>query len=92
MSSSEWDDEKNNINQCVHGIAFEVAQHAFLDKQRIIIHDEKHSEHEERWFCIGKVGNRVLTVRFTYREGKIRIIGAGEWRKWRRYYEQENRL
>jgi len=56
----------------------------------IIIHDEKHSQEEERWFCIGKVDNQVLTVRFTYRDGTIRIFGAGEWRKWRRYYDQEN--
>ncbi|MEZ4656918.1 MAG: BrnT family toxin [Caldilineaceae bacterium] len=90
MTTFEWDDEKNEANQRVHGIGFDVAQYAFFDAQRIIMHDEKHSQQEERWFCIGKVGEPVLTVRFTYRGGKIRIIGAGEWRKRRRYYERQN--
>jgi uncharacterized DUF497 family protein len=92
MSTFEWDEEKNINNQRIHSIPFETAQYAFFDERRIIIHDEKHSQDEERWFCIGKVENQVLVVRFTYREGKIRIFGAGKWRKWRRYYEQENKL
>jgi uncharacterized protein len=33
-----------------------------------------------------------LTVRFTYREGVVRIIGAGYWRKGRRIYERENHV
>lgn len=31
-----------------------------------------------------------MTVRFTYREESIRIIGAGYWRKGKKIYEQEN--
>lgn len=92
MGTFEWDNDKNISNQEVHGIALEDAQYAFFDEQRIIVHDEKHSQDEERWFCIGKVDEKVLTVRFTYRRGRIRIIGAGQWRKWRRYYEEENEL
>ena len=68
-----------------------MAQYAFLDEQRVIVHDEKHSEQEPRWFCIGKIQDEIVTVRFTYRGSTIRIIGAGLWRKWRRYYEQQNR-
>jgi hypothetical protein len=32
-----------------------------------------------------------MTVRFTWREQRIRIIGAGYWRKGRTICEQENR-
>jgi hypothetical protein len=32
-----------------------------------------------------------MTVRFTYREARIRIFGAGYWRKGKRIYEQQNR-
>ncbi len=92
MTTFEWDNEKNINNKATHGITFEVAQHVFFDERRIIIHDEKHSEEEERWFCIGEVDGQILTVRFTLRSGRIRIFGAAEWRKWRRYYEQENGL
>jgi uncharacterized protein len=88
----EWDEEKNLSNQKEHGVSFEEAQYAFLDTERIIAHDEKHSVQEERWFCFGKVQGRILTVRFTYRHHIIRIIGAGCWRKWSKYYEQENRF
>ncbi|MDB9393708.1 BrnT family toxin [Microcystis aeruginosa] len=56
----------------------------------MIVHDVQHSDSEERWFCIGKVKDRVLTVRFTYRGGVIRIFGAAEWRKWRKFYEEHN--
>ena len=29
-----------------------------------------------------------MTVRFTWRDGQIRIFGAGYWRKGRKIYEQ----
>ncbi|MGB4520668.1 MAG: BrnT family toxin [Candidatus Omnitrophota bacterium] len=45
---------------------------------------------EERFFCIGKVEGKILTVRFIYRGGKIRIFGAGYWRKGERYYEKKD--
>lgn len=89
-STFDWDEQRDRANQSKHGIDFETAQYAFLDSHRLIVHDAKHSESEERWFCIGKVNGRVLTVRFTYREDIIRIFGAAEWRKWRKFYEQHN--
>ena len=38
---------------------------------------------------LGRVDDGVLTVRFTHRTNKIRIIGAGYWRKERKIYERE---
>ena len=49
-----------------------------------------HSGKETRYYCFGIVAGGVLTVRFTYREGVIRIFGAGYWRKGKRVYEQAN--
>jgi uncharacterized DUF497 family protein len=46
---------------------------------------------EQRYFCFGRIDDAVLTVRFTHRDGKIRIIGAGYWRKGRKLYEDANR-
>lgn len=34
----------------------------------------------------------IMTVRFTYRNNKIRIIGAGYWRKGKKLYEEENQI
>lgn len=85
----EWDLQKDRINQRKHGIDFATAAKAFLDPNRIIAKDEKHSVTEERLFCIGKVENWVLTVRYTKRGGRIRIIGAGRWRKETKLYERK---
>lgn len=88
--SFEWDREREAENEAKHGVNFEIAQYAFFDPQRLIIHDAKYSQSEERWFYIGKVKGSVLTVRFTYRKRVIRIFGAAKWRKWRKFYEQHN--
>ena len=45
---------------------------------------------EDRFFCIGRVADGILTARFTYRRDVIRIIGAGYWRKDKRLYEKQN--
>jgi uncharacterized DUF497 family protein len=68
-----------------------AAQHAFLDPHRVIAEDLSHSGTERRYFCFGVVEGDVMTVRFTWRDGRIRIFGAGYWRKGRRIYEQERR-
>ena len=84
----EWDDEKEAINQKRHGISFMEAQEVFYDRNRIIAQDEVHSKKEERLYCIGVTSKGILTVRFTVRGNHIRIIGAGKWRKWRKFYEK----
>ena len=85
----EWDPQKDSTNQAKHDVSFAEAQFAFMDPHRIIAVDGKHSTAEERrYFCFGKVEDRVLTVRFTYRGGNIRIFGAGYWREGAKRYEQ----
>jgi len=88
----EWDRDKDAFNQKKHGISFYIAQHTFLDQFRIIAEDCFHSStQEKRYFCFGKVDEEIITVRFTIRDNKIRIIGAGYWRKGRKIYEEENK-
>ncbi len=91
ISDFEWDEEKNRANQAKHGISFFVAQRAFTDPHRVIVEDLSHSSREKRYFCFGEVEDGVMTVRFTWREDRIRIIGAGYWRQGRKIYEKENR-
>ena len=86
----EWDPNKDLENQQKHGVSFTEAQYAFADPYRVIAEDSNHSDQEQRYYCFGKVGGGILTVRFTYREDDIRIIGAGYWRKGKVIYEQEN--
>ena len=87
----EWSDLKNTENIRKHKISFYEAQEVFLDENRIILYDTKHSTVEDRYFCIGKTTKGVIvTVRFTKRNGSNRIIGAGYWRKGRKLYEKNN--
>ena len=88
----EWDQEKNELNQKKHSISFEEAQFAFSDANRIIAKDLEHSEKEERYYCFGKIEESIVTVRFTHRNNKIRIIGAGYWRKGKQIYEKQNKI
>ena len=89
MSHFVWDGEKELLNIKKHGVDFVTAARVFLDKDRKIFTEEKHSAKEERYFCVGKVHGKILTVRFTYRNPVIRIFGAGFWRKGRDYYEEK---
>lgn len=91
-SNFEWNEAKNLENQEKHGVSFEEAQHAFLDQNRVIAEDLEHSQNEIRYYCFGKDkdGTGILTVRFTYRAGRIRIIGAGYWRRGKQLYEKSN--
>ena len=91
-ASFEWDIDKDLENQAKHGVSFAQAQFAFADPRRVIAEDLSHSQTEERYYCFGAVEGGILTVRFTYRRGIIRIFGAGYWRKGRQIYERENHL
>ena len=91
-SDFEWDNEKARSNQRKHGISFSLAQFAFLDERRVILEDLDHSNDEKRYYCLGKVGGEIMTVRFTYRNTKIRIFGAGYWRKGKQIYERKNKI
>jgi len=91
-SHFDWDDEKDKENQTKHGISFLAAQYAFLDPKRVIVEDVSHSSEEDRFYCIGRVGGGILTVRFTHRGDVIRIYGAGYWRKGKKIYEEQNKV
>ncbi len=74
----EWDKKKNEKNLKIHGITFEEAEEVFNDPNSIEFYDKDHStENEDRYICIGNIGDCVIiTVIFTDRSGKTRIISA----------------
>ncbi len=88
----EWDSAKDILNKKKHGASFALAQIAFLDHNRVILEDLEHSDDEKRYYCLGRVAGGVMTIRFTYRNYKIRIIGAGFWLKGKKIYEKENQI
>ena len=88
----QWDSKKDSENQDKHGVSFTEAQFAFADPRRVIAEDHSHSSIEKRHLCFGRIGDGILTVRFTYRNDVIRIFGAGYWRKGKQIYERENQV
>lgn len=92
MARFDWDPAKDRENRLRHGIGFAEAQLAFADPRRVIAEDPTHSEAEPRFFCFGRMGDGILTVRFTYRSEIIRIFGAGYWRRGKRIYERKNQI
>jgi hypothetical protein len=88
----DWDLGKDSENQSKHGVSFGDAQLAFADPLRVIAEDLSHSSSEKRYYCFGEAGGGILTVRFTWRAGVIRIFGAGYWRRGKRIYDRENQI
>ena len=86
----EWDAAKETANLEKHGVDFSTVPATFDDPRRLVVPDAVHSATEPRFYCIGHNGWGILTVRFTLRDGNIRVIGAGYWRKQREVYEKEN--
>jgi uncharacterized protein len=86
----KWDALKDAENQAKQDVPFALAQYAFADSKRVIADGPAHSGREPRYF--GRVGEGLLTVRFTYRSGVIRIFGAGYWRKGKSIHERQNQV
>jgi len=85
-----WNVDKEKSNFKKHGVSFKQATYAFVDPHRAIIEDLDHSEDEDRFLCVGRTEVGIITVRFTWRGKRLRIIGAGLWREGKKLYEEKN--
>lgn len=88
--SFEWDKGNIDKNFVRHKVTNREAEEIFNNEQKFIIEDVKHSLSEKRYMIWG-VSNkrRQLSVFFTLRKDKIRIISAREMnKKERREYEK----
>lgn len=74
----DWDDIKAETNKKKHGVSFAEAATVFSDPNAIELHDEDHSDKEDRWILVGlSVKTRVLIVVFAEKEDEvIRIVSA----------------
>ena len=72
----EWDDAKAAKNLKRHNIRFETACWVYDDDSAIVGDDPASSDDEDRYFITGRVGDHVLTVIYTYRGERTRIISA----------------
>lgn len=88
----EWDERKACDNLAKHSVSFDLAKEVFDDPRLVLAADAAHSGSESRYFAFGQAGGGILTVRFVVRDERVRIIGAGYWRKGKAFYEQANRI
>ncbi len=70
----EWDDEKAKLNRFAHKITFEIACLVFDDPNFVEERDDDPGE--ERFNIVGMVLGRLVTVTYTDRPPRIRIISA----------------
>ncbi|HXW15629.1 MAG TPA: BrnT family toxin [Terriglobia bacterium] len=72
----EWDDTKAAENVRNHGVSFAQAALAFRDPFAVEWIDLREAYGEERIILLGLTGNQVLSVVYTERADRIRIISA----------------
>ena len=72
----EWDAAKAENNLVKHGVSFEAAQYVFDDVFALERCDFDSDPSEIRYVITGIVREVVLTVVYTERGGRIRIISA----------------
>jgi len=77
MSESfEWDEAKAGENYAKHGVSFETAIKVFSDPFGIERLDDREDYGEARFILIGTAEEAVITVVYTERDGRLRIISA----------------
>ena len=72
----EWDGAKAAENVRNHGVGFPRATRAFRDPFAIEWIDLREDYGEERIILLGVADDQLLTVVYTERAGRIRIISA----------------
>ena len=92
--SFEWDKGNINKNFKKHKISNKEAEEVFGNKSSKIFKDINHSLKESRFVAYGKTkAGRKLTVVFTLRGQKVRVISARDQnKKERRVYEKEFKI
>ena len=87
----EWDEDKAAENLRKHAVSFSQAALAFHDPLSIELVDEREDYGESRFIHIGLSDALVLTVVFTERAQRIRIISARKATKDEEaYYHSQN--
>jgi uncharacterized protein len=85
----EWDERKAAINLRRHKVSFLSARGVFSDAFALIEEDLSEDYDEERFIAIGMADDVLLTVVYTERNERIRIISArkANSHEQRKYYQ-----
>jgi len=78
----EWDKGNSDKNLKKHDVSNQEAEEVFFNKPIVFSEDKKHSTTEKRYMLWGKTNtNRKLTIFFTIRNNRIRVISARDMHK-----------
>jgi len=72
----EWDDAKALSNLTKHKVSFEMARLVFDDAFAVLAVDTSVDYGEERFIITGMIEGRLLSVVYTERVGRTRLISA----------------
>jgi uncharacterized DUF497 family protein len=86
----EWDAGNFEKNWERHQVSAAECEQVFFQRPVLIARDRKHSRGETRYAALGQTaGGRRLTIVFTIRDTRVRVISARAMsRRERRMYEQ----
>jgi uncharacterized DUF497 family protein len=85
----EWNAGNADKNWDLHQVAQAECEQPFFNRPVLITTDDGHSGRERRYAALGRThAGRLLTLVFTLREGRVRVISARDMsRRERRIYE-----
>lgn len=86
----EWDVGNREKNLVKHGVQLIEIEEAFCNILAVLPSDDKHSVYEKRNLLLGVTDlNRKLSITFTFRADKIRVVSARDMsKKERTIYEK----
>ena len=88
----EWDAEKDQQNQCNHGVSFDETSTVFGDLFALTIDDPDHSAEENRFLTTGYSNRqRLIIVAHTDRDERVRLISARDVTATERHVYEEER-
>jgi uncharacterized DUF497 family protein len=85
----EWDERKAALNLRRHRISFQAARGVFNDAFALVEQDVSEEYGEDRFLATGMVKGLLITVVYTERAERIRIISArrANNNEQRKYYQ-----
>lgn len=91
LAGFDWNQANKRKNLIKHKVYYKECEEVFYNKPLDFFQDEKHSVKEKRFGAFGQTNKkRRLTIIFTVRNNKIRVISARDQnKKERQQYEQK---
>lgn len=91
LAGFDWNQVNKRKNLIKHKVYWKECEEVFYNKPLDFFQDEKHSVREKRYGAFGQTNKkRRLTIIFTVRNNKIRVISARDQnKKERKQYEQK---